>query len=196
MQRATNYSMDLNAIGIGETSPELKLDMYCPQVGGGSPTNPNWSRAQCVLRVRVNNPCIAKCAFGKKLKAEMDAIGKPYVLEVFTGVAVGEKTKRKVKTAEVDPNDRWTGRNQARDMRISIDLAEGSSVASLAKKHGVSKTAIRKAAYRYFSIANPRVFLACPEHMSRTEFAQINKNLFLPFLVFSGDGVADVMKGI
>jgi len=192
MQKATNYSMDLNAIGVSTISPELKLDMYCHQVGGTAGRN-NWSTEQCILRVRLNNPCVIKCAYGRKLKAQMDASGEDYKLEPFTGIVVGEKTKERLKKVE-NPNDKWPGQKKERNMKIAIELVKGATVRSLADKYAVSKTNIRKVSYRYYMVANARVFSACPEHMSKTEFAQLNKKLILPFLVFHKEA-APILKG-
>ena len=183
MQRVTNYSMDLEAVGLGEPTADLKFDMYCPEAGCRSSNTNNWSSEQCTLRVRVNNPCVVKCAYGRKLKAEMDSTGKPYVLEPFLGVVVGEKTKRKEKR-EPNPNDRWPGRNKERDMKMAIALINGAAFVDLSKQYKICTTAIRKSAYRYFHVANPRVFAACPDGMSKAVFAQVNKDLILPFLVF------------
>lgn len=195
---ATKYEMCLNEIGIAGASPELTLDMYCPQVGGGSAssyssTTNNWSREQCILRVRLNNPCTAKCPHGKEIRAELEAAGGDWKLEPFPGVAVGQKTKRRPKK-KADPNDMWPGKNKERNIKMAIELIEGMSVADLAEKYYVSKTNIRKIAYRYFEAANPRVFKACPEKFNKTEFARRNKIFIRPFLVYH-EGFSPELKG-
>lgn len=192
--RATNYSMDTNEIGLGDAVADLKFDMHCPKAGNFDSGVNNWSSEQCILRVRVNNPCVVKCSHGRKIKAAMDAAGGDYKLEAFTGVAVGEKTKRKVKREE-NPNDKWPGRNKERNMKIAIALINGASVLSLSMKYSMSKTSVRKFSYRYYAVANPRVFAACSKQESKTEFAQKNKNLILPFLIYHREA-GQSLKGV
>lgn len=192
MKRATNYSMDLSEVGIGDPTPHLNYDMCCPEVGlsGGY----NWSREQCILRVRLNNPCTVKCTHGREIRAELEATGEDWQLEPFPGVAVGKKAAKRV-TPPKDPNRMWPGKHKERNIRISVDIASGLSVGSVSEKYGMSPTNIRRITNSYFCIANPKVFKACPGNVTRIEFVRTNKAFFLPFLKYHDSPQPEFLRG-
>ncbi len=192
MALATKYAMDMEEVGIGDDSPDLKLNMRCPQLGNG-PAN-NWSIEQCLLRVRVNNPCTVTCKFGRDLKAQLDATGEDYLLEPFPGLAVGQKTKKKSRRVK-NFNDRWPGRNKERDVNMAREMLNGTSFAELSEKYLVCQTNIRRIVYKCLRIANPSVYEACPEHMNQAVFAKLNKSVLLPHLVFHKEE-GQTLKGV
>jgi len=191
--------MDLNEIGLSSASPDLTLDMFCPKVGGmgkqstyNSSAN-NWSREQCILRVRLNNPCTINCPHGKEILAELEASGEDWQLDPFPGVAVGKKPKGRFKQPP-NPNDKWPGIKKERNVKLTRDIITGMPVFTAAEKYGVSPTNIRRVFNTYFEIANPKVFRACPANISRIEYARVNKVLVLPYLVYCED-CPQILKG-
>ena len=186
--RATSYAMDLEEIGVGGETQALVFDMRCPQIGVDSGIN-NWTKAQCVLRVRTGNPCTVRCKYGKEAKAELDASGIDYRLEsiLVAGGPKKENKKKKPLVLMVDPNKKWPGRQKKRNINIAIDLLNGCSVDDLVVKYLVQESSIKKISYQYYRVANPEVFDACPSKTIKLDFARINKNLLLPHLVFVED---------
>ncbi len=193
MRRATDSSMDLNEIGITDAVANLKFNMRCPKLGDLGHTGFNWTQDQCVLRVRLNNPCVKNCVFGRKLKAALDARGEDYTLEAFPGIVVAQKTKGKSK-AKVLPNSKWPGANKERNIKIAVELLEGATVLALAERYEIDRTSVRKLIYNYLEVANRSVFLSCPQKTNRADYFRLNKAFFLPALVY--DKSEPALKGV
>lgn len=164
MRRELEFTMDLEEIGLVDTSPVLELDMHCPQVSNCAPTVNNWSTKQCALRVEVGSPCVKRCVYGRSLKPP-------------------EKTKKHVKPV-VDLNSKWPGNKKERNLSVTVDCINGMSIADIAVKYKVSKPNLRRVVYRYFAIASADVNLVCPENENKIDFARANKELILPHLVW------------
>ena len=176
------YSIDLNEIGISECSPRIEHDMRCPQVGTVAEGN-NWSVAQCVLRVRLNNPCTARCSYGRSLRAKMESEWEGFELEPFPGVPVG--CKKKEEPPAPDPNEKWPGKHKKRNINLTREILSGRGVREVSDAYGLGVASACRICSQYAAVACAGLFdTHTAKQGSRLEFMRLNRDRILPHLVF------------
>lgn len=169
MQRATNYSMDLNEITNGsQDSPLLEYDMFCPQTSTTEDKyKKNWSSKQCELRVRIGARCIRSCAIGQKIKKRLEESGE---LEILRGI---DEMAEEIIEEKIIVNKARVGKHKnpkkkagpwgaedliERNVELVTDILNGRNVFESGTYYGITVTRIRQIVMQYCYAANKRAF--------------------------------------
>lgn len=172
------YAMDIDEIGLSTDVPLLKLDMFCPELGETLINRGNnWSREQCILRVRLDNPCTRNCPHGQKIRAELEATGEDWKLTPFQIIYVSENEEADGETRKLSQTER-----KKRNLKIAIQLVSGISAEDVSIQYSMSKHYVRQVTYNCIRNLDQKMFDKRPTK-EKLEYLRQKKSHFLPLLI-------------
>lgn len=195
MARINTYSMDAEAVGRSATTPAIECDTICI-MERPRPIRNNWSMQQCMTRVRQNSDCTKRCLRAKQIREQLEKLNGNWKLPEFGATGAIEpvikgksKYYRRVERAKIN---KWGNlRFIPRNLMITKAFLKGSGISALAKRFSIDHASIRKTVYKYCQVANPSVFNARSPKMRITTYLRLNKDFFLPNLVWEDENRVD-----